>query len=102
MKVVKKTTNKKLSKYIVALDYVDKTLLALSATSGVASIGLIATVIDMSVKKVCGSLHLVFSFIDGIAKYCLKTLRKKKLKHNEIVLLAKHKLYNMEIQCLNH
>ena len=64
MKVVKKTTNKKLSKYIVALDYVDKTLLVLSATSGVASIGLIATVIDMSVKKVCGSLDLVFSFID--------------------------------------
>ena len=73
----RQTISKKLSKYIAAFDYTDKTLIFLSATSGGISII---------------SFTLVFSITTGIIKKLLKITRKKKKKHNEIVMFAKSKL----------
>ena len=67
----------KLSKYIAAFDYIDKTLIDLS---GIAS----------------ASFTLIFSLTTGITKKLLKVTRKKKKKHNKIVMLAKSKLNNIE------
>ena len=77
----RQTISKKLSKYIAAFDYTDKTLIFLSATSGGISII---------------SFTLVFSITTGIIKKLLKITRKKKKKHNEIVMLAKSKLNSIE------
>ena len=82
--------SKKLSKYIAALDYIDKTLTVLSATSGGISIISFTSVIGIL------SFTLVFSLTTGITKKLLKVTRKKKKKHNKIVMLAKRKLNSIE------
>ena len=43
----RKTTRKKLSKYIAAFDYIDKTLIVLSATSAGISINSFTSVIEV-------------------------------------------------------
>ena len=84
--------SKRLSKYIAFCDYFDKSLIALSATSGSISIASFATVIGTLV----GSLSLTFSLFTGIVKKLLKTTRNKKKKHNKIIMLARIKLNSIE------
>ena len=67
--------NKKLSKYIAASDYTDKTLIVLSATRGRISIISFTSVIGAP-----ASFSLVFSLITGIIKNLLKITKKKKRK----------------------
>ena len=62
--------SKKLSKYIASFDYFDKSLIALSATSGSISIASFATVIEASVRIASASFSSVFSMTTGIAKNC--------------------------------
>ena len=64
----RKTMNKKLSKYIAAFDYIDKTLIILSATSGGISIIFFASVIGALVGTASSSFTLVFSLKTGIIK----------------------------------
>ena len=52
---------KKMSKYTAALDYTDKTLIDLSATSGGISIISFTNVIGIHVGVITASLTLVFS-----------------------------------------
>ena len=78
--------SKKLTKYIAAFDYIDKALIALSETSrGISVIGIPAGIAS-------ASFTLIFSLTTGIIKKMLKVTRKKKKKHNKIVMLAKSKL----------
>ena len=88
--------NKRLSKYIVSFDYVDKSLIVLPATSGSISIASFATVIGASVGIASGSFSLAFSISTGIVKKLLKTTRNEKEKHNKIVMLARSMLNNIE------
>ena len=74
----RKTISKKISKYIATFDYINKTLIVLSVTSG----GISST--------------LVFSLTTGIIKKLLKVTRKKKNEQNRIVILAKNKLSCIE------
>ena len=60
--------SKMLSKFIAVFDYVDKTLLVLSATSGSVSIDLFAPVISAPVGLTSASLSSVFFVSNGIAK----------------------------------
>ena len=92
----KKTMSNKLSKYIVAFDYIDKTLIALSATSGGISTISFASVIRIPAGLASASFTLVFSLTTGIIKKFLKVTRKKKKKHNKIVMLDKSKLNSIE------
>ena len=55
-----KTMSNTISKYIVAFDYFDKTLLASSATSGAVSIASFATVISALAGITSADLILVF------------------------------------------
>ena len=89
--------SKKLSKYIAALDYIDKTLIVLSATTGGVSIIYFASVIAAPAGMASASFTLVFSLTTEIIKKVLKIKRNKKKKHNKIVMLAKSKLNNIEI-----
>ena len=87
---------KRLSKYIAALDYTDKTLIILSATSGGISIISFRNVIGIFAGVISVSLTLVFSLTTGIIKKLLKETRKKKKKHSKIIMLAKSKLNSIE------
>ena len=59
---------KRLSKYIASLDYFDKILIVLSATSGSISIASFATVIGTLVGISSASLSLTFSLYTGLVK----------------------------------
>ena len=85
----RKSCNKKLSKYVTTFDYIDKVLIALSATSGGVSIILFTSVVGASVGITSASFTLIFSLTAGIVKKLLSTTRKKKKKkHDKILTLA--------------
>ena len=88
--------SQKLNKYISAFDYFDKTLIVLSATSGGTSIISFSSVIGAPAGIASASLSLVFSLTTGIIKLFLKITRRKKKKHNKIVMLARGKLNSTE------
>ena len=90
--------SKKVSKYIVAFDYTDKTLIVLSSTSGGISIISFTGIIRVPVGITSASFTLDFFFFltTGIMKKLLKITRNKKRKHNETVMLAKSKLSSIE------
>ena len=92
----RKAISKKLSKYIAAFYYTDKIVIVLSASFGTLSIVSCATVVGMPVGLVGASLTVVFSLTTGLVKKLLNVTRKKKKKHNKIVMLAKSKLNSIE------
>ena len=92
----RKTMSKKLSKYIAAFHYIDKTLIVVSATSEGISIITFTSVIGISAGIASASFTFIFSLITGIIKKLLKITRNKKKKHNKIVMLAKSKLNSIE------
>ena len=87
---------KKLSKYIAAFDFFDKTLIALSSTSRGICIISFTSAIGVPVGIASASFSLVFSLTTGIIKKLLKIPRDKKKKHNKIFMLAKSKINSIE------
>ena len=84
-------------KYTAALDYTDKTLIVLFATSGGSSIISFTNVIGTPAGVISASLTLVFSLTTGIKKTLLEeTKKKKKKEHSKIIMLAKSKLNSIE------
>ena len=88
--------NKKLSKYIAAFDYIDKTLIVLSATNGAVYVIYFNSIVGVPVGIASASFTLVFSLTIGITKKLLEITRNKNKKHNEIVMLTKSKLNSIE------
>ena len=88
--------SKKLSKYIAVFDYIDKTLIVLSATIGGISIISFTSVIGIPAGIASESFTLIFSLTTGIIKKLLKVTRKKTKKNNKIVMLANSKLNSIE------
>ena len=82
---------KKLNKYIVAFDYLDKIFITLSASFGTLSIASHATVVRIPVGIAGSSLTLIFTIGTGINKSLLQITKKRKKKHNKIMVLAKNK-----------
>ena len=76
----RKSCSKKLSKYVAAFDYIDKILIALSATSGGVSIISFTSVVGAHVGIASASFTLIFSLTTGIVKKLLNITRKKKEK----------------------
>ena len=73
--------NKRVSKYIAAFDYFDKTLMVLSAKSVGISIISFSSIIGVPVGIASESFTLVFSLTTGIINKLLKITRNKKKKH---------------------
>ena len=92
----RKPTNKKISKYIPVFDYIDKTVIFLSATSGEICIISFASIIPVPGGIASLRFTLLFFLTTGIIKKLLKITRNQKKKHNKIVLLAKSKLSSIE------
>ena len=88
--------SKNISKYIVPLDYFDKSLNVLSLLSESTSIASISSFIGVPEGIIGASCGLTFSITSGFVKKFLKTIRNKKKKHNEIVMLARSKLNSIE------
>ena len=69
---------KKLNKYLVSFDYLDKIFITLSASFGTLSIASQATVISIPAGITAASLTLVFTIGTRISKSLLKVTKKKK------------------------
>ena len=76
----RKTMSKKLSKYIAAFDYIDKTLIVLSEASGGISIICFTSVIGVPAGLASASFTLVFPSTTEIIKELLKVTSKNKEK----------------------
>ena len=83
----RKTMSKKLSKYIVAFDYIDKTLIILPATSEGISIISFKSVVGIPAGIASTSFTLAFSLTTGIIKKLLKVTKKKKRKRKNTIKL---------------
>ena len=92
----KKDIIKKLNKYIVGFDYLDKIFIALSASFSTLRIASYATVIGLPVGIAGSSLTSIFTVSTGINKSLLKVTKKRKKKHNKIIALAKSKLNTID------
>ena len=69
---------KKLNKYIVSFDYLDKIFIALSASFGTLSIASYASVVGIPAGIADSSLILIFTIGTGISKSLLKVTKKEK------------------------
>ena len=87
---------KKLNKYLVSFDYLDKIFITLSGSFGTLSIASQATVIGIPAGITGASLTLIFTIGTGISKSLLKVTKKRKKKHNKIIALAKIKLNTID------
>ena len=83
---------KKLNKYLVSFNYLDKIFITLSASFSTLSIASYATVLGLPVGIAGSSLTLIFTIGTGIDKSLLQVTKKRKKKHNKILALAKSKL----------
>ena len=74
----RKSCDKKLSKYVTVFDYIDQSLIALSATSGGVSIISFTSIVGAPVGIASASFTLIFSLTTGIVKKLLNITRKKR------------------------
>ena len=101
----RKDVIKKLNEYLVSFDYLDKIFIALSASFGTLSIASYASVVGTPAGIAGSSLTLIFTIGTGISKSLLNVTKKRKKKHNKIIVLAKNKLNVIDTllsSALNH
>ena len=99
-----KSNSKKLNKYVTTFDYIDKILIILSVTSSGISIISFTSIIGVPARIANTSFIFIFSIATGIVKKLLNMTKKKKKKHDKILMLAKSKLNSIEsliFQALN-
>ena len=87
---------KKLNKYLISFDYLDKIFIALSASFGTLSIVSYASIVGAPAGAAGSSLTLIFTIGTGISKSLLTVTKKRKKKHNKIIALAKNKLNTID------
>ena len=87
---------KKLDKYLVSFDYLDKMFINLSASFGTLRIASYASLAGKPAGIAGSSLNLIFTVGTGISKSLLKVTKKRKKKHNKIIALAKNKLNTID------
>ena len=76
---------KKLNKYLVSFDYLDKIFITLSASFGTLSIASYASVVGAPAGIAGFSLTLIFTIGTGISKSLLKVTQKRTKKHYYLV-----------------
>ena len=92
----RKDVIKKLNKYLVSFDYLDKIFITLSASFGALSIASYGSVVGIPAGITGASLTLVFTIGTSISKSLPKLTKKRKKKHNKIIVLAKNKLNTID------
>ena len=86
----------KLNKYLVSFDYLDKIFITLLASFGTLSIASYASVVGVSAGITGASLTSIFTLGTGISKSLLNLTKKRKKKHNKVIVLAKTKLNTID------
>ena len=76
----RKSCSKKLSKYVAVFDYIDQTLIVLSAASGGVSIISFTSIVGAPVGIASASFTLFFSLTTGIVKKITEYNKKQKEK----------------------
>ena len=92
----RKSCSKKLSTYTAAFDYIDKTLVIISAKSGGVCIIFSVSVVGAPIGIAGASFTLIFSLTTGIIKKLLSITRNKKKKHDKVLRVANSKLNSIE------
>ena len=92
----RKLYRKKLNKYVTTLNYINKILIILNATTGGVCIISHAKVVEASIGIASAGFTIVFASATGVTKKILKTTKNKKKKHDEIFMLAKSRLSSIE------
>ena len=92
----RKSYSKTLSRYVTIFDYIDKSLIILSAKTGGISIILFTTAIGAPVGIASASFTFTFCLSTGIIKKLPNITRKKKKKHDKILMLAESKFNSIE------
>ena len=85
-----------MNKYVTIFNYIDKILIVLNATSGGVSIISFSSVIGAPAGIASASFTLIFSLATGITKKLLDITRKKRKKHDKILMLAKSKFNSVD------
>ena len=85
-----------MNRYVTIFDYIDKILIILSATTRGTSIISFTTDIGAPVRIASASFTLFFSLTTGIIKKLLDLTRRKKKKHDQILVLAGGKFNSIE------
>ena len=75
---IKERKDKKLNKYLVSFDYLDKIFIALSASFSTLSIASYASVVGTPASIAGSSLTLIFTIGTGISKSLLNVTKKQK------------------------
>ena len=79
------------------LNYIEHLLILVSTVTGYVSISALASLVGIPVDITISAVGLKICLINaGIKKY-KSIIKKKKKKHDKIVLLAKSKLNNIEV-----
>ena len=92
----RKSCSKKLSKYVTVFDYINQALIVLSVASGGVLIISFTSIAGAPVGIASAGLTLFFPLTAGIVKKVMNRTRKKKKKHDKILMLAKCKLNSIE------
>ena len=95
---VRKDIIKKLNKYLVSFDYLDKIFITLSASFGTLSIASYGSVVGIPAGITGASLTLVFTVGTGTSKSLLKLTKKRKKKHNKIIVKLSCKIFNHHLR----
>ena len=92
----RKSCSQKLNKYDTTFDYIDKILIVLSVATGGLSIISFTSITGAPVGTASASFTLIFSLTTETVKKLLNITRKKKKKHDKILMLAKSKPNSIE------
>ena len=85
-----------MNKYVTIFNYIDKILIVFSVTTGGVSLISFSSVIGTPAGIASASSTLIFSLTTGIVKKLLDITRKKKKKHDKILMLAKSKFNSID------
>ena len=85
-----------MNRYVTIFNYIHKIFVILSATTGGISIIPFTTAIGAPVGIASASFTLIFSLSTGIIKKLSDITRKKKKKHDQILVLAESKFNSIE------
>ena len=89
--------SKKLTKVCTTLNSIEHFLILASTTTGCISISVFASLLGISIVITSPAIELkIWAITAGIKKYN-SIIKKKKKKHDKIVLLAKSKLNTIEV-----
>ena len=89
--------NKKHKKGCRVLSFIDHLLIVFSTITGCVSISIFAYLVGIPIGTASYAIGLTTCVITAGIKKCRSIIKKKKKKHDKIVLLAKYKLNSTEV-----